>query len=67
MEHVLRLTEQFEIVAESERPPVPPRVLKFGDTFSVFNHHGDMLPAFLRPGRARSRPSFCSAAVTRCS
>ena len=45
MEHVLRLTEQFEIVAESERPPVPPRVLKFGDTFSVFNHHGDMLPA----------------------
>ena len=45
MEHVLRLTEQFEIVAESERPPMPPRVLKFGDTFSVFNHHGDMLPA----------------------
>jgi glycogen debranching enzyme len=44
-QHVIRLSEQFEIVAESERPAVPSRVLKCGDTFSVFNHRGDMIPA----------------------
>jgi glycogen debranching enzyme len=45
MQPVLRLTEQFEIVAETARPSGLPRVLKHGDTFSVFNHRGDMLPA----------------------
>ena len=44
MQHVLRLTEQYEIVAETARPAVPPRVLKCGDTFTVFNHRGDMIP-----------------------
>jgi glycogen debranching enzyme len=44
MQPVIRVTEQFEIVAEA-RPAIPPRVLKFGDTFSVFNHRGDMVPA----------------------
>ena len=44
MSHVIRLAEQFDIVAEAERPPVASRVLKHGDTFSVFNHRGDMIP-----------------------
>ena len=45
MQHVIRVTEQFEIVAETARPSVQPRVLKHGDTFTVFNHLGDMVPA----------------------
>ena len=44
MQHVIRVTEQFEIVAESARPTVQPRVLKHGDTFSVFNRRGDIVP-----------------------
>jgi len=44
MQHVIRVTEQFEIVAEAARPAIPPRVLKYGDTFAVFNHRGDMVP-----------------------
>ena len=44
MQHVIRLTDQFEIVAEAERPAAPSRVLKAGDTFAVFNHRGDMIP-----------------------
>jgi glycogen debranching enzyme len=45
MAHVIRLAEQFDIVAEAERPPSASRVLKDGDTFSVFNHRGDMIPS----------------------
>jgi glycogen debranching enzyme len=45
MAQVIRLAEQFDIVAEAERPPVMSRVLKQGDTFSVFNHRGDMIPS----------------------
>jgi glycogen debranching enzyme len=45
MAHVIRLAEQFDIVAEAERPPVASRVLKHGDTFGVFNHRGDMIPS----------------------
>lgn len=45
MAHVIRLAEQFDIVAEAERPPLASRVLKQDDTFSVFNHRGDMIPS----------------------
>ncbi len=45
MAHVIRLAEQFDIVAEAERPPIASRVLKHGDTFSVFNHRGDIIPS----------------------
>ena len=45
MQHVIRLSDQFEIVAETEKPAAPSRVLKHGDTFSVFNHRGDMRPS----------------------
>jgi glycogen debranching enzyme len=45
MAHVIRLAEQFDIVAEAERPPAASRVLKHGDTFSVFNHRGDIIPS----------------------
>ena len=44
MQHVIRLTDQYEIVADTERPPVPSRVLKAGNTFAVFNQRGDMTP-----------------------
>jgi glycogen debranching enzyme len=44
MSHVIRLPERFDIVAEAERPAVPPRVLKHGDTFSVFGQRGDITP-----------------------
>ena len=43
-QHVIRVTEQYEIVAETERPPVPSSVLKAGDSFAVFNPRGDMVP-----------------------
>ncbi|MGH9348040.1 MAG: glycogen debranching N-terminal domain-containing protein, partial [Vicinamibacterales bacterium] len=45
MQHVLRLTDRFEIGAEAARPLEPSRVLKHGDTFTVFNHCGDMIPS----------------------
>ncbi|HSL20203.1 MAG TPA: amylo-alpha-1,6-glucosidase [Vicinamibacterales bacterium] len=43
MQHVIRLTDQFDIAADPERPSTPPRVLKHGDTFSVFDQRGDMI------------------------
>ena len=36
--------EQFPIIADSERPITPLRVLKHGDTFAVFDPRGDIVP-----------------------
>ncbi|MCL4812495.1 MAG: amylo-alpha-1,6-glucosidase [Vicinamibacteraceae bacterium] len=40
----LHLGEQYYIVADGERSAAP-RVLKHGDTFAVFDPHGDIVPA----------------------
>ena len=45
MSDALQIEDQFYIVAEAERPPTPLRVLKHGDSFAVFDPHGDILPA----------------------
>jgi glycogen debranching enzyme len=44
MAEVVSLEEHFAIVAESDRGGVPRRVLKHGDTFGVFDLHGDIVP-----------------------
>jgi glycogen debranching enzyme len=36
------ILEQFSIVAHGERPEAPPRVLKQGDSFAVFDRRGDI-------------------------
>jgi glycogen debranching enzyme len=45
MRDVVRLDEQFYIVADTERAAAPLRVLKHGDTFGVFDQHGDIVPS----------------------
>jgi glycogen debranching enzyme len=40
---VVQLDDQFPIVAEAQRTPGPVRVLKQGDTFGVFDQHGDII------------------------
>jgi glycogen debranching enzyme len=42
MEDVIRLSDQFYIIAESDRAAKPTRVLKQGETFAVFDLHGDL-------------------------
>jgi glycogen debranching enzyme len=42
MPDTLRLDEPFAIVAEAERALAPRRVMKHGDTFAVFDDHGDI-------------------------
>jgi glycogen debranching enzyme len=44
MAETVRLDEQFYIVAEAERSTTPLRVLKQGDSFAVFDTHGDITP-----------------------
>jgi glycogen debranching enzyme len=39
------LTEQYAILSEAERTPTPLRVLKHGDSFAVFDPHGDVIEA----------------------
>ena len=41
----VRVDEQFSIIADTERTPAPLRVLKEGDTFAVFDQHGDIVPS----------------------
>ena len=41
MEDVIRLSEQFYIIAETDRAAKPTRVLKHGESFAVFDLHGD--------------------------
>ncbi len=43
MAELVSLEEPFGIVAESDRGGVPSRVLKHGDTFGVFDLHGDVI------------------------
>ena len=42
MPEAIRLDEQFAIITDSERAGTPPRVLKHGDTFGVFDLHGNI-------------------------
>jgi glycogen debranching enzyme len=44
MTEVLKLEEHFTIVADTSHGGLPPRVLKHGDTFGVFDLHGDVVP-----------------------
>jgi hypothetical protein len=44
MAEVLKLEEQYAIVSEAERSTTPVRVLKHGDSFAVFDPHGDVIP-----------------------
>ena len=41
-EEILLVDERFAIVATRRRSGDPPRVLKRGDTFGVFDHYGDL-------------------------
>jgi glycogen debranching enzyme len=45
MRPAVRLDEEFSIVAEDARSATPLRVLKHGDSFGVFDPHGDIVPA----------------------
>ena len=45
MADTLKLAEQYDILSEAERSPTPVRVLKHGDSFAVFDPHGDITPA----------------------
>ena len=42
MPDVLQLDDQFPIVADAQRTAGPLRILKCGDTFGVFDQHGDV-------------------------
>ncbi len=48
MAEMLKLDEQFAILSEGAQPTTQ-RVLKQGDTFAVFDPHGDILPGPARP------------------
>jgi glycogen debranching enzyme len=43
MTDVIKLEEQFAILTEGERSQAPSRVLKHGETFAVFDPHGDIV------------------------
>ena len=45
MAEALRLAEPFYIISDTERSDTPARVLKHGDSFGVFDAHGDIVPA----------------------
>jgi glycogen debranching enzyme len=45
MHEILQLDDSYTIVADAQRTATPPRVLKHGDTFAVFDQHGDMIGA----------------------
>jgi glycogen debranching enzyme len=45
MAEALRLDEQFAILTETDRSTALLRVLKYGDTFAVFDPHGDLRPS----------------------
>ena len=79
MPDVLQLDDQFPIVADAQRAAGPLRVLKSGDTFGVFDQHGDVsggeadeqglyyhgtrFLSLLELRLARRRPLFLSSAV----
>ena len=43
MAEILKIEEQFAIISEAEQS-APLRVLKHGDSFAVFDPHGDIIP-----------------------
>jgi glycogen debranching enzyme len=43
MRDVVRLDDQFYIIADAERTTAPLRVLKHGNSFGVFDQHGDII------------------------
>jgi glycogen debranching enzyme len=45
MEEIVRLDDRHSILSARERSIAPLRVLKHGDSFAVFDRHGDMTPA----------------------
>jgi len=45
MPDVLRIVEQFSIITDQDKATATLRVLKEGDTFAVFDRHGDVIPA----------------------
>ena len=45
MADTLKLAEQYDILSEAERSTTSVRVLKHGETFAVFDPHGDITPA----------------------
>ena len=45
MAELVKLEEQFAILSEEQRTSTPVRALKAGDTFAVFDQHGDIVPA----------------------
>jgi glycogen debranching enzyme len=45
MPEPVRLDEPFSIIADTERAAAPLCVLKEGDTFGVFDQHGDLVPS----------------------
>jgi glycogen debranching enzyme len=49
MTEMLKLEEQFAILSEAEQPTAALRVLKHGDTFAVFDPHGDLIPGPASP------------------
>src|SRR5919112_1081603 len=44
MPEILQIQDEFSIAADAQRGTVGIRVLKHGDTFAVFDQHGDMAP-----------------------
>jgi glycogen debranching enzyme len=44
MAEIVKLEEPFAILREVERSKAPVRVLKHGDSFAVFDPHGDIVP-----------------------
>ena len=47
MEEVIRLHDQYYILATSSRADERTRVLKHGDTFAIFDRYGDVVPVGL--------------------
>ena len=45
MPDVMRIVEQFSIITDQDKATATLRVLKEGDTFAVFDRHGDVIPA----------------------
>jgi glycogen debranching enzyme len=45
MHEILQLEDEFTIAADAQRATSPSRVLKHGDTFAVFDQHGDVVAA----------------------
>ena len=44
MEEIIKVHEQYYILASSPRADDTARVLKCGETFAIFDHYGDIRP-----------------------